>query len=382
MKIAYLSNSTIPSSHANSIHVMQMCNAFAENGHEVTLFCRFDKSASVESALRFYDVNGNFNIKNSIWPKVPCGGMFYGLQVLLALRRQTAQADLLYARCLYSAFLARHLGIPLIYECHALPRTRFHWRLQASVLASKHLRGLVVISNALRRDCESVFPSLCSRVPVVVEPDAAPFANPVPEGEYPTFRSNGENVVRIVYTGSLLPGKGVETVIALARRCPRYQFHILGGLPDVRAAQQKQDVPVNLHHHGFLPPAETRCWQAEADILLLPNQREVLADKGRVDIGRWTSPLKMFEYMASGVPLIASDLPILREVLVAEHNCLMAPPDDIPAWSKAIERLVKDPELGRRLAANARAEVAGKHNWPARAERILRDLVPTVTAGA
>jgi glycosyltransferase involved in cell wall biosynthesis len=80
--------------------------------------------------------------------------------------------------------------------------------------------------------------------------------------------------------------------------------------------------------------------------------------------------------MASGVPLVASDLPVLKEVLIPEYNCLMVAPNDIEAWTGAIQRLAADPALRQRLAVQAKAEVAEKYNWPARAEAILTHLIP------
>ncbi len=373
MRIAYLSTSVIPSSQANSIHVMHMCDAFVQNRHQVSLFCREGKTGSKDSVHRFYGVGEGFDLVNRAWPHIPCGGVFYGAGVFRTLRKRRADIDLLYARCLYSAYFARNLGTPIVFESHALPRTWLHRRLLTSILSSKHLCGLVLISLALQKDYEAAFPSLCRRARVIVMPDAAVAPRETADASEPPMRTNPGGPLRIVYTGSLLPGKGADTVVALARRYPGFHFHIFGGSSVASAVAR--DLPANLFCHGFLPPAEMRRWQAGADILLLPNQRKVLSDKCRVDIGRWTSPLKMFEYMASGVPLIASDMPVLREVLVPEHNCLLAAPDDIDAWGRAIQRLAGDPELRQMLAARARAEVIQKYNWPARARDILDRLV-------
>jgi len=83
----------------------------------------------------------------------------------------------------------------------------------------------------------------------------------------------------------------------------------------------------------------------------------------------------MFEYMASGVPLIASDLPVLREVLKPEYNCVMVAPDDIEAWARAILRLSGDSELRNRLASNASNDIIQTHNWRNRAKVILECLL-------
>jgi glycosyltransferase involved in cell wall biosynthesis len=103
---------------------------------------------------------------------------------------------------------------------------------------------------------------------------------------------------------------------------------------------------------------------AAADVLALPNS-------GRAAVSRYyTSPLKLFEYMAAERPIIASDLPALREIIANEETALLVPPDDASALAAAVERLRADPALARRLAANARSAV-GAHTWERRAARIL-----------
>ena len=81
--------------------------------------------------------------------------------------------------------------------------------------------------------------------------------------------------------------------------------------------------------------------------------------------------MKMFEYMASGVPIIASKLPVLQEVL-CQQDALLAEPDDPAEWSNSLRSLVRDHELGRHLAYNARRTYLDEHNWVERARRLLQ----------
>jgi glycosyltransferase involved in cell wall biosynthesis len=83
----------------------------------------------------------------------------------------------------------------------------------------------------------------------------------------------------------------------------------------------------------------------------------------------FTSPLKVFEYMAAGLPIVASELPALREVLRHEENALLVPPDDAPALAAALRRLTSEPALAERLRHQAHADVAGR-TWEARAASV------------
>jgi glycosyltransferase involved in cell wall biosynthesis len=82
----------------------------------------------------------------------------------------------------------------------------------------------------------------------------------------------------------------------------------------------------------------------------------------------------MFEYMASGVPMIASDLPVLQEVLRAGDNALIAPFGDTAAWQRAIERLLGDADLRYRLATTALADLRTRYTSHARAEHVFKSL--------
>ena len=84
--------------------------------------------------------------------------------------------------------------------------------------------------------------------------------------------------------------------------------------------------------------------------------------------------MKLFEYMAAGKPILASDLPALREVVRDGESALLLPPADVGAWTAAILRLLADDDLRGRLAANAQALVWAHYTWDARAHSILATL--------
>jgi glycosyltransferase involved in cell wall biosynthesis len=86
------------------------------------------------------------------------------------------------------------------------------------------------------------------------------------------------------------------------------------------------------------------------------------------------SPLKLFEYMAWGKPILCSDLPVLREVIEDRRNGLLLPPDDPAKWVAALNRLVANPAEGERLGKNARSDFLTRHTWRQRADRVLDGL--------
>ena len=105
--------------------------------------------------------------------------------------------------------------------------------------------------------------------------------------------------------------------------------------------------------------------------MALPNPASAISTQ-------FTSPLKLFEYMAAGRPIVASDLPSIREVLQHEADALLVTPGDPAAMAAAIERLITNPSLSARLAAAALA-AAPAYSWDRRAERLEELLNEIVT---
>jgi glycosyltransferase involved in cell wall biosynthesis len=103
----------------------------------------------------------------------------------------------------------------------------------------------------------------------------------------------------------------------------------------------------------------------------MPYQSRVSIGSGEHDTAQWMSPMKMFEYLGSGVPIISSDLPVLREILSHECNALLVPPADIDAWLAALDRLTTDVTLAERIGERGHADYLERHTWDHRANRLL-----------
>jgi glycosyltransferase involved in cell wall biosynthesis len=171
------------------------------------------------------------------------------------------------------------------------------------------------------------------------------------------------------FVGSLRPQKGAAHLVELARRCPGVQFEIVGGEDaEVGALRASAAGLPNVVCHGQRSPVDALAFQREMDILAAPSRRIARAD-GHT-LGLFPSPMKLFEYMAAGRPILASDLDTFREVLIHDETALLAPSADVDAWAEALERLA-DVALRRRLGAAARARLLERHTFERRAADIL-----------
>jgi glycosyltransferase involved in cell wall biosynthesis len=286
--------------------------------------------------------------------------------------------DFVYTRDLVLASLALRLGkLPLIYEAHTVAavfaeeRARLYEGERApsssklSRLDSRERRvcrgasGVVAITRALRDALQERHGAL---PPSRVIPDGARV------DAVPSKREGPRSPPRVYYVGQLYPWKGVDVLVEAMRLVESADLVVIGGLPPepdldrLKRLASKLGLEDRLRFRGFVPPSELPAETAQADVFAIP-----LLDSTTARL--FTSPLKLFEAMASGRPLVASDLPSIREILTHEENALLVPPGNPRALAAAIERLLRDRELSRRLAARA-AEDVKAYSWERRAEAI------------
>lgn len=373
MNIVYVSLSYVPSRRASSIHVMKMCAALARAGHDVRLIAKrsHDPADAAADAHAFYGVSG-FAIDRLARPNRRGGGLVFALATLGALLARRRRTDLVYSRDVIGALTALELRIPTIAEFHAAPHDPRVRALTRRVVQHRRLRGLVLVSDALRRDL--VADGLGPRhAPIVVAHDAA---DP-PASRIDRFNRRRSPTVRprIGYVGNLYAGRGIELIVAVAARLPAYDFELVGGTEADLARWRAHALPPNVILAGFVRPADLAEHYRSFDVVVMPYPRSGIGvATGASDTARWCSPMKMFEYMAAGAPIVASDLPVLGEVLRHEHNALVAAADDVASWQRAIERLVTDPGLARRLAQQAYEDLVRDHTWDARVRNIFAEL--------
>lgn len=375
MKIVYISTSTVPSRTANSIHVMKMCQALANAKSEVALLVP-DNKEIVESkagnVFDFYNIKENFRVITLPW--LPFRGKGHIYAFLAARKAFELKPDLIYCRNISSCFFSLFGKTPVILESHA-PAQDAGFLVNClfkALIRRSYLHKLVVITRALKDHYCDKYPKLADKIEVL--PDCA---DPIPHNVKPEELPGSEGRLQVGYVGHLYEGKGIEVVQAIAPKCSWADFHIVGGLQkNIEFWKNKMESLKNVHFHGFVAQNRVVKFIKAFDVCLLPNQKSVksFTQRRKVSdnsIAQWTSPLKMFEYMAAGKPIVASDLPVLREVLAHERNALLCDPTGYESWVSALLRLNTDAELKRRLGENAYDDYKKEYTWDLRAEKII-----------
>ena len=396
MRILYLADIRFPLERANGIQSMETCHALAGRGHDVTLVVRPDSHEPSRDPFVFYGLPRLPSLHVEVAPVTgPVAARRTGyLTFALGRAMGRGRQDLVFTRDLGLASLILRLpaGLraPLVYEAHsiaadaaaALPQlvsgappaspSKLRRLAAREERVWRGASGYVTITEGLRRELEKRFGP---REKTAVVADGF---RGTKDTKHTKDTKEPKEPFTIGYAGHLYPWKGVELVVEAVAALPDTRGLIVGGhdkepdLARVKAFAEQLDCAGRMTFTGLLAPPEVPARLAEADVLVLPNPRSAISNA-------FTSPLKLFEYMGSGRPIVASDLPSLREVLRDGENALLVEPGNPQALVAAIDRIKKDAGLGGRLAAQALQDVQA-FTWARRAEA-LEKLFATV-AGA
>ena len=374
--MVYFAVLKLPTRMANSIHVMKMCQGLKRTGVDVTLIANIDGPA--ERYYEDYDIRDRFNIRHTWMPPIPVlASVGFILAALVYLWRH--RPDCIYTRDFWSSWFFNLLGVPIVYECHEDPLDGLRRFFLRRTLKAKNVQVVVTISEQLKKILKSKYEWCLRGKSLLVLPDGVDVGAYTGPGKKRAIRTDRQlplDIPLIGYTGSLFEGRGIEVIIEAASRRPQYRFLVVGGYEaEVDAlmgtlADRQID---NVICPGYVPHRLIPDYLAACDVLVMPYQRKVTLEKNKRDTAAYMSPLKMFEYLASGVPVVSSDLPVLREILTHGETAWLVAADEAAAWCEAADLLINDGTLAEHIGDNARRHVL-RFSWDRRAERVLEAL--------
>jgi glycosyltransferase involved in cell wall biosynthesis len=383
VRILYLADIRFPLERANGLQTFETCRALAARGHAVTLLVRPDTMRPGRDPYLFYGGAREASLTISRVPSLPGAPLRRGAYLSAALARAASSApDVLFTRDLGIADLVLHLPRtmrpPVVFESHGYapvmaierpaalgggtppPPAKLARLTRRESRVWRRAAGYVTLTRVHQQELEDRFGPRSNSAVVPDGVRLSPARTRAP--------STSAGPFTIAYAGHLYPWKGVDVVIDALAELPDARLRIVGGHPgehdhvrlDERA--RAQGVEPRVTFTGWLPPTSVAAELAQAHALVLPNPRTLVSE-------RYTSPLKLFEYLAAGRPIVASDLASLREVLRDEENALLVEPGSPAALAAALMRVRDQPELSERLAAQAFADAA-HFGWDTRAERL------------
>jgi glycosyltransferase involved in cell wall biosynthesis len=354
--------------HLTSVHprsdvriFLKECRTLAAAGFDVSLIVADGQGPAVVDGVRIVDVG-------------PRSGGRAGRAVLTAARVFAAarrlQADIYHfhdPELLPWGLLLRFSGARVVYDAHE--------HLPDNIL-SKHY-----LSDALRRPvsliagrCEllavrglsatvAATPYILQRLRRVRTLSAGVYNFPL-ESELSATASWNSREAQACYVGGISVNRGVREMLAAAERC-QTRIVLAGPLWDGLTLQQAASMPgwSRVDYRGVLPRDQVAGLLRRSRVgivTLLPTPAHINA-----------LPIKMFEYMAAGVAVVASDFPLWREIVGGTDSGLCVDPSDPAAIAAAVDRLASDAEVGARCGGNGARAVAGEFNWSTQARKLL-----------
>ena len=352
LRILYISSySNLAAQRANVTNVLYMCDALGKYCSDVRLitFLPISKFLSAERVIN--EIDPELNVKIIPIPYVKIRGIYILFDLLsffvsLFLKFKGYR---IYTRNCRLTVLLSFFVKEIYLEIHDLSLV--------TKRAIRHARSLklAVISRGLIKDVNKFKDGM----DILYLPDAARLTQLISS-------KIDLRPPSVVYVGSDNRGKGVDDVVTISRLLPSINFYVIG-------TNRKNTDCDNLFWLGYRNKSDIAQVLRSADVLLAPYQNEVFDNAGN-NITRYMSPLKIFEYMASGTPFICSRMEFLTDFLIEDYHCLMARPQDPSAWADKINSLLSNDVLAQKLAGNALASYRQSYTWDQRAKSLMVDM--------
>jgi len=371
----YITYTNIPTKKAFGHPIVKMCDVFA-NTEEITLVIpkKQDVKEKYGDIFTYYGLSNRFPIIEV--PVISASQVsFLGEKISFLVERisfavsafftlKISKKDVLYSRDILSLLLLRLRNNNLFLEIHYLSMTD-----NFLIRFSKFVKGVIVVTKYLKKELVDMGYRVDQ---IFVAPDAVDLDlfEIVKESrsELRTRLSLPQDKKIVLYFGNLFAWKGVYTLVD-SMKCVSDDvvLVVVGGsddtLPEFRKYCEDKEYSNRIMVLGYKQYTERASYLMSADILCIPNS-------AKEHISRYnTSPLKLFEYMASGVPIIASDLPSLREIL-SEELAYFVKPDDSLDLGRGINEILAD-ENDSSIKSKKALENVKQFTWDIRAKNIL-----------
>jgi len=368
MKLIYIVNARIPTEKAHGIQIMKMCQAFSNQGIKTELIVPWRFNRIRENVFDYYGLRENFRIKKiPSLDIIPLGipricflvqNFTFALSVFFYLIFK--KTDIIFSRDLFSLWSLSFFKKNLTCEVHTFPG---HFFLYRKVF--QKAKAIITITQNLKNFLVKQGISINK---ILIAPDGVDLE------EFDIKESQEEcrqklnlplNKKIILYTGHLYKWKGAQ-ILAEASKFLGEDILVIfvgGTKKDEKKFKIKNQSLNNILIFGHQPYSTIPYYLKAVDVLILPNSAQEKISQ------YWTSPMKMFEYMTAHRPIIASDLPSIREIL-NKNNAILVQPDNPSELSQGVVKALKNPDLSINISKQAYKDVQS-YSWSKRAKKII-----------
>lgn len=369
--VFYVGSPELFSKGASAIHIMKMCQAMGRLGITATLLIPAYRTPG--EMLQYYGVEPNFRIVPfPYFGNSSVRNITHGVLASIYAGTRRKEFDLAVTRNIVFASIATNVfGVPTVYDAHhplvTGARLLFNSfkRSERLIRCLTNSRGLgeiylreglppeklVVAHNGVDLHLYRSLPDKTrARADLGLPPDKK----------------------IVCYSGNIYEGRGIEHLIEIAPGLSGVLFLIVGGLEsDVQRCRSlaREKRAENIRFTSYVHNNTVPLYLAASDVLVMPYTSRMTIRGGTL-ARDFTSPIKLFEYMASGRPIVATSIPSVSEILEDGVNALLVPPDSPEALAAGIKRALEDAPLAKRVSEKASADVVG-YTWEERAKKLL-----------
>ena len=357
-KFDYVAEINLPSNSAYPLHVLKMCDAFAELNYKVTLYIFYkDSKLNFNKIKKIYNLKNSFEIK-SIFNHKKNYSFLDRLKLASFSNNKIDTKSLILSRSIitsiFLAFQKKKNSLEIHHQLQGL--TNLIFKLRNFFTNKKYLNFILIHKNLIKKLNVKYNRS-------IILDDA------VDINDFKKTRSKETN--QCVYTGSLLKGKGIEIIKKLANLNPKIKFNIYGDINDISSDNsvilKKDNVNFNNHVNYFQIPKIL----SKHRILLMPYQKKVYGIGKNLELSQFMSPMKMFDYLASGKIILASKLKVYEHVLKNNKNSFLVHSDNIDQWNYMLRKIFYSKNQYKDIRNNA-LKTATKYTWVKRVKKIIR----------
>ena len=370
MKICYLSNAAIPSPVASSIQIVKMCEAFSKLNNEVTLIT-INESKSKINFINYYNIKSKFFLKRiKHFRSFPLGINYYLFSIFSIFESLRYKPEIYITRNFFTCFLLVILRKNVVMELHH--DLKIESRIvrflvtKFKFLNSKCVKKIVAITHGVKE--EYVKKDLIKKKNIIVLPSGSSIRK---NFEF----SNNKKFFRIGYFGSLFQSRGLNLIQNLAKIDKENKYYLYGDLNKINNFKYK-NLNKNINLHKYVPYKDIPKELKKMDILLMPYASSITVAGNVGDITKFTSPLKLFDYLSVGKIIICSDFKVLKEIIKEKKNAIFIKNyNNVYSWKNEIQKLKNQPYKQLIISKN-NYRLSKQYSLIHRANKILKEIRP------
>ena len=368
MRISYLFNSSLPSTNPGSLQVIKTCEAIKNQSNKVFLIA--PNTGLNRSIRKFYGLKNVPIIKKiKYFKSFPQGINYYLFSLFSIAYAISIKTEIYITRNLFTLFILILLRKKTIIEIHhdfsnEGRVVKFLYN-NLRLFNSKNIIKIIAITNSVKKFL--IKKHSVNEKKITIIPSASDL-----KLRFKKFKF--KKSYKIGYFGSLEKSKGSDFIIKLSKLDKENHYYIYGGDPKTVLNLKKKLSFKNLNISEYIPYNRLSHYIGKMDIVLMPSNRNKLMSIGGVgNISKYTSPLKLFDYLASGKLIISSRLKVFEEIIENKKNCIMITKLNTKLWLTTIKKLKNRVNEINIIKKNALL-LSKKFTYKNRAEKILKNL--------